>query len=143
MAGEWVGHNIRVNSISPGIMNTRLSSGPSQAGLRKSWLERSPMGLGDPEDLTGAVILLCSDAGKFITGSDIKIDGKYPRWNDRLRLTFIQADTRCSRHGAVTRMRGAWIGPAAIPRSRKHGTMTLHRDHFVESDYCAKSRKLH
>ena len=75
LAGEWVGHNIRVNSISPGIMNTRLAGGPSQAGLRKLWLEKSPMGIGDPEDLTGAVILLSSDAGRFITGTDIKIDG--------------------------------------------------------------------
>ncbi len=101
------------------------------------------MGLGDPEDLTGAVILLCSEAGKFITGTDIKIDGNFPRWNDRLRLTFIQADTRCSRHGAVTRMRGAWIGPVAISRGRRHGKMTLHRDHLVESDYSAKSPKFH
>ncbi|KAL8646469.1 MAG: hypothetical protein Q9226_006842 [Calogaya cf. arnoldii] len=77
LAGEWVGHNIRVNSISPGIMNTRLSGGPAQADLRKLWLEKSPMGIGDPEDLTGAVILLCSDAGKFITGIDIKLDGGY------------------------------------------------------------------
>ncbi|KAL8664324.1 MAG: hypothetical protein Q9202_003139 [Teloschistes flavicans] len=76
LAGEWVGHQIRVNSISPGIMNTRLSGGPAQADLRKLWLEKSPMGIGDPEDLTGAVILLCSDAGKFITGSDIKLDGR-------------------------------------------------------------------
>ncbi|KAL8951545.1 MAG: hypothetical protein Q9222_002483 [Ikaeria aurantiellina] len=75
LAGEWVGHHIRVNSISPGIMNTRLSGGPAQADLRKLWLERSPMGIGDPEDLTGAVILLCSEAGKFITGIDIKLDG--------------------------------------------------------------------
>ncbi|KAL2054864.1 hypothetical protein ABVK25_004686 [Lepraria finkii] len=77
MAAEWVGHNIRVNSISPGIMNTRLSGGPSQAGLRRLWLEKSPMGIGDPEDLTGAVVLLCSEAGKFITGTDVKIDGGY------------------------------------------------------------------
>lgn len=35
------------------------------------------MGMGDPEDLTGAVILLCSDAGKFMTGMDIKIDGTW------------------------------------------------------------------
>ena len=76
MAAEWVGHNIRVNSISPGIMNTRLSGGPAQAGLRRLWMERSPMGMGDPEDLTGAVILLCSDAGKFMTGVDIRIEGK-------------------------------------------------------------------
>ncbi|KAI4235345.1 MAG: hypothetical protein LQ349_003225 [Xanthoria aureola] len=79
LAGEWVGHKIRVNSISPGIMNTRLSGGPAQADLRKLWLEKSPMGIGDPEDLTGAVILLCSEAGKFITGIDIKLDGTYSK----------------------------------------------------------------
>ena len=76
MAGEWVGHGIRVNSISPGIMNTRLSGGEAQKELRRLWLEKTPMGIGDPEDLTGAVILLCSDAGRFITGTDILIDGK-------------------------------------------------------------------
>lgn len=40
-------------------------------------MERSPMGLGDPEDLTGAVVLLCSPAGKFMTGTDIIIDGEF------------------------------------------------------------------
>lgn len=98
LAGEWVGHKIRVNSISPGIMNTRLSGGPAQAELRKLWLQKSPMGIGDPEDLTGAAILLCSEAGRFITGTDIKLDGK------RTRLTechtdpdILQADIRCSK----------------------------------------------
>ncbi|KAL9001730.1 MAG: hypothetical protein Q9188_005309 [Gyalolechia gomerana] len=77
LAGEWVGYKIRVNSISPGIMNTRLSGGSAQAELRKLWLEKSPMGIGEPEDLTGAIILLCSEASKFITGVDIKLDGGY------------------------------------------------------------------
>ena len=76
LAGEWVGHGIRVNSISPGIMNTRLSGGESQKDLRRLWLERSPLGIGEPEDLTGAVVLLCGEAGRFITGTDIKIDGE-------------------------------------------------------------------
>ena len=77
MAGEWVGHGIRVNSISPGIVNTRLSGGDAQKDLRRLWLEKSPMGIGDAEDLTGAVVLLCSEAGRFITGTDIKIDGEF------------------------------------------------------------------
>lgn len=75
MAGEWVGHDIRVNSISPGIMNTRLLGDTELKAMRRHWLEKSPMGIGDPEDLTGPVVLLCSDAGRFITGTDIKIDG--------------------------------------------------------------------
>ncbi|KAI9796669.1 MAG: hypothetical protein M1835_003465 [Candelina submexicana] len=76
MAAEWVGHRIRVNSISPGIMNTRLTAGDAQTKLRQIWIERSPMGrMGDPEDLTGAMVLLCSEAGRFMTGTDIRIDG--------------------------------------------------------------------
>lgn len=76
LTAEWVSHAIRVNSISPGIMNTRLSGGDAQESLRRLWLERSPMGIGDPEDLESAAILLCGDAGKFMTGTDIEIDGE-------------------------------------------------------------------
>ena len=57
-------------------MNTRLSGGEAQKGLRSLWLKKTPMGIGDPEDLTGATVLLCSDAGKFITGTDILVDGE-------------------------------------------------------------------
>lgn len=77
LAVGWVGHDIRVHSISPGIMNTRFSSGDAQAVLRRLYLKRSPFGFGDPEDMTGAVIILCSDLGSFMTGTDIKIDGEY------------------------------------------------------------------
>ncbi|KAI9702613.1 MAG: hypothetical protein M1836_001093 [Candelina mexicana] len=90
MAAEWAGHRIRVNSISPGIMNTRLTAGDAQAKLRQMWMERSPMGrMGDPEDLTGAVVLLCSEAGRFMTGTDIRIDGEFCLCRDckRFRLT--------------------------------------------------------
>ena len=34
------------------------------------------MGIGDPEDLTGAVVLLCSAARKFMTGTNIMVDGE-------------------------------------------------------------------
>lgn len=98
LAGEWVGHRIRVNSISPGIMNTRLSGGPAQSELRKLWLEKSPMGIGEPEDLTGAVVLLCSEASKFMTGIDIKLDGDCILPEDRQHPTyFSQAAILCSK----------------------------------------------
>lgn len=43
---------------------------------RKIWLARTPLGrMGGRDELNGAVVLLCSDAARFITGSDIKIDG--------------------------------------------------------------------
>ena len=57
------------------------------------------MGMGDPEDLTGAVILLCSDAGKFMTGVDIRIEGKWDDMNrsETLPLTTLKEGTRFSK----------------------------------------------
>jgi NAD(P)-dependent dehydrogenase (short-subunit alcohol dehydrogenase family) len=77
LAAEWAVHGIRVNSISPGYMDTILNAGDNLADLRKIWNSRCPMGrMGDPEELTGAVVLLCSQrAGRYITGADILVDG--------------------------------------------------------------------
>lgn len=78
LAAEWGRYGIRVNSISPGYMNTVLNEGDGLNDHRKIWIERTPLGrIGGIDELNGAVILLCSDAGKFITGTDIKVDGMY------------------------------------------------------------------
>ncbi|KAF5354966.1 hypothetical protein D9756_005616 [Leucocoprinus leucothites] len=78
LAAEWARYGIRVNSISPGYMNTILNAGDSLETLRNTWAERNPMGrMGEPEELTGIVILLCSRvAGRYITGEDIIVDGE-------------------------------------------------------------------
>ncbi|CAG7992864.1 unnamed protein product [Penicillium salamii] len=77
LAAEWAVHGIRVNSISPGYMDTILNAGDGLADIRKIWDARCPMGrMGDPEEITGAVVLLCSQrAGRYITGADIIVDG--------------------------------------------------------------------
>ncbi|KAJ5544546.1 hypothetical protein N7535_007056 [Penicillium sp. DV-2018c] len=77
LAAEWAVHGIRVNSISPGYMDTILNAGDGLAGVREIWNSRCPMGrMGDPEEITGAVVLLCSRrAGRYITGADLVIDG--------------------------------------------------------------------
>ncbi|KAJ5781873.1 uncharacterized protein N7518_010356 [Penicillium psychrosexuale] len=77
LAAEWAVHGIRVNSISPGYMDTILNAGDSLADVRKIWDSRCPMGrMGDPEEITGAAVLLCSHrAGRYITGADIAVDG--------------------------------------------------------------------
>lgn len=47
-----------------------------QAEGRSIWLSRSPMGrMGNPEELCGTVVMLCSGAGSYITGADFIIDG--------------------------------------------------------------------
>ncbi|KAF9225981.1 NAD(P)-binding protein [Gyrodon lividus] len=77
LAAEWSRYGIRVNSISPGYMDTILNEGAGLEEARDIWASRNPMGrMGDPSELTGAVVLLCSVAGRYINGADIVIDGE-------------------------------------------------------------------
>ncbi|KAG2142443.1 hypothetical protein DEU56DRAFT_870667 [Suillus clintonianus] len=76
LAAEWARYGIRVNSISPGYMDTILNEGPGLEEARNLWYSRNPMGrMGDPSELTGVVVLLCSRAGRYINGADIIVDG--------------------------------------------------------------------
>jgi NAD(P)-dependent dehydrogenase (short-subunit alcohol dehydrogenase family) len=74
---ELAPHNIRVNAIAPGPVNTGLLAtmrvGRSEAGGKAT---QPPMGrISEPEEMTGAVVWLASDASSFVTGALISIDG--------------------------------------------------------------------
>ena len=78
LAREWAPHNIRVNTIVPGF----LPAGQNRAVLTPERLEQimghTPMKrFGDPQELSGATLLLASNAGSFITGAEIIVDGGY------------------------------------------------------------------
>ncbi|KAI1164660.1 oxidoreductase-like protein [Nemania serpens] len=76
LAGEWARYGIRVNSISPGYMDTILNEGDGLAEAREIWLSRHPMGrMGQPDELCGVVVLLASRAGSYFNGSDLLVDG--------------------------------------------------------------------
>ncbi|KAK0256698.1 hypothetical protein LTR01_002172 [Friedmanniomyces endolithicus] len=77
LAAEWAVHGIRVNSISPGYMDTILNAGEGSIQLaRESWATRNPMGrMGAVGELDGVCVLLASRAGSYINGADMVIDG--------------------------------------------------------------------
>jgi NAD(P)-dependent dehydrogenase (short-subunit alcohol dehydrogenase family) len=76
MAAELAVHGIRVNSMSPGYMDTRLNASSDLQDVRPIWWERTPMGrIGAKEELIGPIVLLASEAGSFMTGSDLRVDG--------------------------------------------------------------------
>ena len=77
LAAEWAVHGIRVNSVSPGYMDTILNAGEGNIkDARSSWAERNPMGrMGASGELDGVCVLLASRAGSYITGADMVVDG--------------------------------------------------------------------
>jgi NAD(P)-dependent dehydrogenase (short-subunit alcohol dehydrogenase family) len=77
MAVEWAQHHIRVNALCPGFMLTSLSKPLWDDPARERWLlERSLLRRpGYPEELVGMCLLLASDAGSFITGQTLYVDG--------------------------------------------------------------------
>ncbi|KAK8133267.1 NAD(P)-binding protein [Apiospora kogelbergensis] len=76
LAAEWAAHGIRVNSVSPGYMDTVLNEGVGLDAAKNVWLSRNPMRrMGRPDELAGAVVLLASRAGSYINGADILVDG--------------------------------------------------------------------
>jgi len=80
LAVEWAKTGVRVNSLSPGYMLTKLTRTilENDPDLKKTWESLTPMGrMGEPEDLAGAIVFLASDASKFMTGSEIRVDGGY------------------------------------------------------------------
>lgn len=78
LAAEWTRYGIRVNSISPGYMDTVLNEGDDLEPWRQIWSERNPMRrMGSTQELTGPVVFLCSDiGGSYVNGADIVVDGK-------------------------------------------------------------------
>ena len=80
LACELAKKNIRVNSISPGVVITpinrnlpHIADPEKRAALESAHL----LGLGKVEDIANACVFLLSDASGWITGTDLKVDGGF------------------------------------------------------------------
>ncbi|BBK32094.1 NAD(P)-dependent dehydrogenase (short-subunit alcohol dehydrogenase family) [Stella humosa] len=76
LALEWARHGIRVNAIAPGYIETEINSAFFASPAGEAVIKRIPQRrLGQPSDLDGALMLLASDAGRYMTGATIIVDG--------------------------------------------------------------------
>ena len=81
LALELVAKKIRVNAVLPSNIDTPLFDAVAlnahdEDGMRRL-LERQPLGIGKPADVAHAVMFLLSDASRFITGTNLVVDGGY------------------------------------------------------------------
>jgi 2-deoxy-D-gluconate 3-dehydrogenase len=80
LAAAWAKDSIQVNAVLPGWIDTDLTRRARKEvdGLHERVLARTPAGRwGEPQDLAGIAVFLCSRASDFITGTAIPVDGGY------------------------------------------------------------------
>lgn len=79
VALEYAKQNVRVNSVAPGAVETRMFLDFAAAPEIRQMLESAhPMGrIGQPEEIANAVVWLCSDKASFVTGQTYAVDGGF------------------------------------------------------------------
>ncbi len=77
MAVEWAKYNIRANCVSPGHIQTALTTPTWEHPVKSQYLlDRIALNRpGYPEDIVGICVLLASDSASYITGTEIRVDG--------------------------------------------------------------------
>jgi 2-deoxy-D-gluconate 3-dehydrogenase len=77
LANEWASKGVNVNAIAPGYIRTENTAALQQNETRnRQILERIPAGRwGDPSDIAGAAVFLCSPAARYVQGHVLVVDG--------------------------------------------------------------------
>jgi NAD(P)-dependent dehydrogenase (short-subunit alcohol dehydrogenase family) len=77
LGAEWARRGVRVNALAPGFFPSDMTTGIYEDEKAMKWVRRNaPLGrMGDLHELDGALLLLASDAGAYIVGQTIAVDG--------------------------------------------------------------------
>lgn len=77
LAVQWAAHSIRVNTVAPGFFRSEITEDLYAGERGRAWLRRNtPLPYdGSVDDFLGTVLCLVSDAGRYITGQTIVVDG--------------------------------------------------------------------
>ncbi|RIK46878.1 MAG: hypothetical protein DCC58_01765 [Chloroflexi bacterium] len=84
LAMELGGHGIRVNAIAPGLIDTESQKAEEviSSTYKNLYLKEIPLGrLGEPSEIADAVMFLCSDQARWITGHTLFVDGGFMSGN--------------------------------------------------------------
>lgn len=84
LAAEWgINNGIRVNTLSPGYITTKMVEDLFERfpERRNQWSQQNMLGrLSSPDEYRGAAVFLMSNASSFMTGADLIIDGGHHSW---------------------------------------------------------------
>jgi 3-oxoacyl-[acyl-carrier protein] reductase len=75
LANDVANDGITANAVLPGLTNTLATAPQSEEQKRATWEQQAIKRMGEPEDVTGAVLFLTSNDAAFITGQAIVVDG--------------------------------------------------------------------
>ena len=81
LATEWAGRGVRVNALSPGLIETELLQSAALRPLADRWITQIPMErFGQVADLQAAIVFLACDGSSYMTGHNLVIDGGQSLW---------------------------------------------------------------
>jgi 2-deoxy-D-gluconate 3-dehydrogenase len=82
LANEWAAHNVTVNAVAPGYVNTSNTEAlRSDADREPAIRARIPLDRwGEPSDIAGAVVFLAGPSARYITGHTLVVDGGWLAW---------------------------------------------------------------
>jgi NAD(P)-dependent dehydrogenase (short-subunit alcohol dehydrogenase family) len=77
LAVQWARYGIRVNTVAPGFFRSEITGGMYDEERSLAWLQRNtPLPYhGTADDFVGAILWLVSDAGRYVTGQTVVVDG--------------------------------------------------------------------